>query len=150
MMLAFGNSPEKHMPNKLPMPHPRPSCYAPPPTTHRKLDKGRPRTAFTCADPARLRTRWRKTRMRKECTFTTWLRSARLTGPRQSCLAMPRARSPARIKSRGLSSRLVSRRPRDGPQAPSEGRPPRSAARRPSRRGVPHKGSIRPSRKGAD
>ena len=107
------------------MPHPRPSCYAPPPSSHRKLDKGRPRTAFTCTDPARDCVHvGGKHECGKECTFTIRLGSARLSGPRQSCLAMPRARSHARIKSRDLlkSAGLLStaiRSPRAGRETAS-------------------------------
>ena len=150
MMSAFGNSPEKHMPNKLPCLTRVPPAMPPlpPPIANWiRVGQGLPSRVRIPQDCVHV---GGKHECGKECTFTIRLGSARLRGPRQSCLAMPRARSHARIKSRGLSSRLVSRRPRDGLHVPSKGRPPRSAARRPSRSGVPHKCSIRPSRTGTD
>jgi len=112
MMSAFGNSPEKHMPNKLPCLTRVPPAMPPlpPPIANWiRVGQGLPSRVRIPQDCVHV---GGKHGCGKECTFTIRLGSARLTGPRQSCLAMPRARSHARIKSRGLSSRLVSRRPR--------------------------------------
>ena len=112
MMSAFGNSPEKHMPNKLPCLTRVPPAMPPlpPPIANWiRVGQGLPSRVRIPQDCVHV---GGKHECGKECTFTIRLGSARLTGPRQSCLAMPRARSHARIKSRGLSSRLVSRRPR--------------------------------------
>ena len=112
MMSAFGNSPEKHMPNNLPCLTRVPPAMPPlpPPIANWiRVGQGLPSRVRIPQDCVHV---GGKHGCGKECTFTIRLGSARLTGPRQSCLAMPRARSHARIKSRGLSSRLVSRRPR--------------------------------------
>ena len=150
MMSAFGNSPEKHMPNNLPCLTRVPPAMPPlpPPIANWiRVGQGLPsrvRIPQDCVHVGGKHGCGRNVR-----SPLGWDRQGSVV-PGKAAWQCP-VPDPTHASSRVVcQGRLVSRRPRDGLHVPPRGRPPRSAARRPSRSGVPHKCSIRPSRTGTD